>query len=513
MVETANTIGKLLQRAPRDAPAISAPGGRVLDYGGLGALVSRLSGALAQAGIGAGDKVAIVLPNGPAAATAFLAVANRATAAPLNPAYTRDEYAFYLEDLKARLLITDDDTGAAAEAARALGIPVSLARETAGAPAGEFALDLAEGAPLALDAASPDDVALVLHTSGTTSRPKLVPLTHRNVTSSAANIARTLELGPDDICLNVMPLFHIHGLIAAVLASLSAGGSICCTPGFNALKFYGWLDEVGPSWYTAVPTMHQAIVARAARNADSVARARLRFVRSSSSSLPPQVMTEIEATFGCPLVEAYGMTEAAHQMASNPIAPGAQKTGSVGLPAGPEIGILTEEGVTQDPETLGEIVISGENVTPGYEANPKANAENFIPGGPFGDRWFRTGDQGKFDADGYLYVTGRLKEIINRGGEKISPREVDEVLMDHPAVEQAVCFAVPHKQLGEDVAAAIRLKEGERADESSLRAFAAERLAAFKVPRKVLILDEIPKGATGKLVRIGLAEKLGLGEG
>ena len=305
-----------------------------------------------------------------------------------------------------------------------------------------------------------------------------------------------------------MPLFHIHGLIAAVSGSLAAGASISCAPGFDALKFYGWLEEVDPSWYTAVPTMHQAILARAPRNAAIIENARLRFLRSSSSSLPGPVMTELAETFGAPVVEAYGMTEAAHQMCCNPIEPGRQKPGAVGLPAGPEVRIAHEI-ENRLIDGVGEISISGRNVTPGYEANPEANEKNFFEAE--GKRWFRTGDQGEFDEDGYLSLTGRLKEIINRGGEKISPLEVDGILSDHPAVGQCVTFAVPHAKLGEDVGAAVVLKEGQSATDREIRDFASQRLAAFKVPRKILILDEIPKGATGKLQRIGLAEKLGLG--
>jgi acyl-CoA synthetase (AMP-forming)/AMP-acid ligase II len=301
-----------------------------------------------------------------------------------------------------------------------------------------------------------------------------------------------------------MPLFHIHGLIAAVLSSLVAGAGIVCTPGFNALRFFAWLDEYKPTWYTAVPTMHQTILARAARNTEIVARSNLRLVRSSSASLPAQVMGELETLFGSPVIEAYGMTEAAHQMTSNPLPPAVRKPGSVGLPAGPEVRVLKPQGGFAEPGMTGEIVIRGPNVTAGYLANPEANA------GAFMDGWFRTGDQGMLDADGYLTITGRLKEIINRGGEKVSPCEIDDVLMDHEAVAQVVTFAMPHDKLGEEVAAAVVLRDGADADERTLRDFAASRLTDFKVPRKIVFLDEIPKGATGKLRRIGLAEKLGL---
>ena len=415
--------------------------------------------------------------------------------------------AFYLEDLKAKAIIvqTDYDGPARRVAKRFDMIVIELTENN---PAGSFTLSTTATGSAADTVPESDDVALILHTSCTTSRPKIVPLLQSNVAASAVNVRDSLALTKDDCCLNVMPLFHIHGLIAAVSGSLAAGASISCAPGFDALKFYSWLEEVDPSWYTAVPTMHQAILARAPRNAAIIENARLRFLRSSSSSLPGPVMTQLAETFGAPVVEAYGMTEAAHQMCCNPIEPGRQKPGAVGLPAGPEVRIAHEI-ENRLINGFGEISISGPNVTPGYEANTEANEKNFFEAE--GKRWFRTGDQGEFDEDGFLSLTGRLKEIINRGGEKISPLEVDGILSDHPAVGQCVTFAVPHAKLGEDVGAAVVLKEGHSATDREIRDFASKRLAAFKVTRKILVLDEIPKGATGKLQRIGLAEKLGLG--
>jgi acyl-CoA synthetase (AMP-forming)/AMP-acid ligase II len=436
-------------------------------------------------------------------AAAFLCVATGACTAPLNPAYKQEEFAFYLDDLKAKALVVQRGVETPARAAAAaLGIPVL--ELVPGEAAGDFTLEGGTpGAALRPGMGAADDAALVLHTSGTTARPKIVPLSQRNVAASAGHIGATLELTPSDVCLNIMPLFHIHGLIAAVLSSVAAGGCVVCTPGFDALKFFRLLDEERPSWYTAVPTMHQAILARAERNADVIARARLRLIRSSSASLPGPVMEAMEATFGCPLVESYGMTEAAHQMASNPLN-GKRKPGAVGLPAGPEVAIMEEDGTILPQGAIGEVVIRGPNVTAGYESNPEANAKAFTQG------WFRTGDQGMLDADGYLVLTGRLKELINRGGEKVSPLEVDGVLSAHPAVAQALTFAIPHAKLGEEVGAAIVLREGAALTERELRDFAGAQLADFKVPRKVVFLPEIPKGATGKLMRIGLAEKLGI---
>lgn len=332
-----------------------------------------------------------------------------------------------------------------------------------------------------------------------------MPLSQRNLCASARNIAATLKFTASDRGLNIMPLFHIHGLIAGVLAPLAAGSQVYCTPGFNALKFFGWMDEAKPTWYTAVPTMHQAILSRAGKNTEVIARHPLRFIRSSSSSMPPQVIRELEEVFKAPLIESYGMTEACHQMASNPLPPAVRKPGSVGIAAGPEVAIMGEDGSLLARGEIGEIVIRGDNVTAGYESNAKANAEAFTNG------WFRTGDQGVMDAEGYVSLTGRLKEIINRGGEKVSPREVDELLMDHPAVAQVVCFGMPHPKLGEEVAAAVVLREGQSVTERELQDFVGQRAADFKVPKKILFMEEIPKGATGKLQRIGLAAKLGLG--
>jgi len=504
MAET-TTIAALLEAGDDSAPAILAPDREPLDHAGLRAHMRATVERLNALGIGRNDRVAIVLPNGPEMAAAFVCIGAGATTAPLNPAYRQDEFAFYLEDLNARALVLpagEKDSAAEAAAAR-LGVPVVRLVPRTDEPAGLFDLEGNVGEAAAPGFAEPDDIALILHTSGTTSRPKIVPLTQRNVTASARHIRETLALTPEDRCMNIMPLFHIHGLIAAVLTSLGAGAAVYCTPGFNALKVFSWFEDAVPTWYTAVPTMHQAILARAERNRDAVAKIDLRLIRSSSSSLPPQVMAQLEETFGCPVIESYGMTEAAHQMASNLLPPGRRKPGTVGVAAGPEVGVMDKDGALLPAGTEGEVVIRGPNVTPGYEANPKANAEAFTE-----DGWFRTGDQGVMDADGFLTITGRIKEIINRGGEKVSPREVDEVLLDHPAVDQAVTFALPHDKLGEEVAAAIVLREGQTASADELRAFAAERLADFKVPRRIVFVPEIPKGATGKLQRIGLHEKL-----
>jgi acyl-CoA synthetase (AMP-forming)/AMP-acid ligase II len=506
-MESPATLIALLEAGEANAVAIAASERRPMDRGALARQSRHIVAQLRGLGVGRQDRVAIVLPNGPEMAALFLAVAAGAAAAPLNTAYREEEFDFYLSDIAARVLLIQAglESPARAVAARR-NIPVVEVEAIASEPAGRLRL-VSEGRPVAASEASfggPDDIALVLHTSGTTSRPKIVPLSQRNLTTSAANIARGLALTSADRCLVVMPLFHIHGLIGALLASLSAGASVYCPPGFNALRFFAWLDDSEATWYTAVPTMHQAVLGRAERNRDILQRRRLRFIRSSSAPLPPPVMRALEETFGCPVIESYGMTEASHQMASNPLPPAVRKPGTVGLAAGPEVAIMGPDGALLGRGTAGEIVIRGASVTRGYANNPAANAEAFRDG------WFRTGDLGVLDAEGYLTINGRLKEIINRGGEKIAPREVDDVLLDHPAVAQAVTFSLPHDKLGEDVAAAIVLRENCSASEQELREFVAGRLADFKVPRRIVFLPEIPKGPTGKPQRIGLAQRLGL---
>ena len=501
------SIPNILQNHARQIPestAILAPGRKPLSYKGLFEQANSVVSWLNQLGVGRNDNVAIVLPNGPEMAVAFLTVACGAGSAPINPGYGANEFDFYLDDLNARaLILLAGMDSPARDVAVGRGVPIIDLVPGMESEAGLFSLSDGPGnQPVQSGFAHASDVALVLHTSGTTSRPKMVPLTHVNICTSAANISESLGLSRQDRCLNVMPLFHIHGLIGATLASITAGGSVVCTPGFDSQAFFAWLQEFKPSWYSAVPTIHQAILAEAGVNSGIIAANPLRLIRSSSASLPPKVMSDLEAVFKAPVIESYGMTEASHQMASNPLPPRPRKPGSVGLPAGPEIAIMDSQGRLLDQGETGEIVIRGANVTRGYDNNPQANAQAFTNG------WFRTGDEGYFDPDGYLYLSGRIKEMINRGGEKVAPREVDEVFLQHPAVAQAVAFAIPHQTLGEDLAVAVVLKAGQSAQVKDLRNFAFARLAGYKVPSQVLILDQIPKGPTGKLQRIGLSDKL-----
>jgi acyl-CoA synthetase (AMP-forming)/AMP-acid ligase II len=471
-----------LQGAPADAVALVDPGtDAAITYGALRAAVERLARGLVARGVVPGDAVAFSMQNGPEIVTTFLAVvAAGAAAAPLNQNYTADEFRTYLEDLRPRLVIGHgDDAPALREAADV----VDLA-------------DVGDG-PGPLPAPDPEAVALLLHTSGTTSRPKQVPIRQRNLMASARTIAATYGLGAGDTSHCVMPLFHVHGLVASTLATLVSGGTVIVPRRFSASAFWEDGARHGATWYSAVPTIHHILVGR---ERDGVARPAhaLRFARSCSSALAPTLLAEFEERFGVPLVEAYGMTEAAHQMASNPLPPGVRKAGAVGVATGTRIGILDESWNELPPGGVGEVSVRGPGVVDGYRANPEANAASFRDG------WFRTGDSGSLDEDGYLHLAGRIKELINRGGEKISPQEVEDALLRHGAVAEAVAFSVPDPKYGEAVGAVVVLRGA--ADEAALRAHCAEQLASFKVPDRIAVMDAIPKGPTGKIQRRIMAD-------
>ncbi len=473
-----------------------------LSYGEFKIFNEKISRQLAATNIINSDRAAIVLPNGPLMASSFLSISSYMSAAPLNPSYKQEEFEFYLDDLKPKFLLVEPNSKSLAViAAKNLNIPVFEMKISDNQPLGTFELFDKE-----TNYKNPNnyDEALVLHTSGTTSRPKIVPLSNLNIFTSAVNISKSLKLTADDHCLNIMPLFHIHGLIAVLSASAKVGASVCASNGFNALKFLDLAETQNITWYSGVPTMHQAILLRAQKNSDKAKKLNLRFIRSSSASLPPAIFEQLNDIFQTPVIEAYGMTEATHQMASNPLPPAIQKPGLVGMPAGPEICIMNDKNKKLSQGEIGEICIKGDNVTNGYENNPEANKQSFV------NDWFRTGDEGFFDKDGYLKISGRLKEIINKGGEKISPLEVDNILMDFPPIDQALCFGYKDKMLGEDIAVAIKLKGDKSCTEDDIKCYANEKLAKFKIPKKIFIVEDIPKGATGKLQRIGLAKKFGL---
>jgi acyl-CoA synthetase (AMP-forming)/AMP-acid ligase II len=492
------------QRIP-DAPAILAPGRAPLTYRHLYRHVNDIGRTLRAMGIGGRDRVAVVLPNGPEMAVAILAVAASAACAPMNPAYGAEELDRYFAELRPRALIIQsgiESSARRAAVARDIGI-IELSTEP-GLEAGLFTLAGNHGNAPFNAPVSAGDVALLLLTSGTTSRPKIVPLTHANLCESAFSSVAALALTEADCGLNMLPLFHGHGLNNNVLASLAAGASIACAPGCDISSFFAWMTVFRPTWYSGVPTMHRAVLAEALQHRERAADHRLRFIRSASAPLAPALLAELEQTFETPVIESYGMTETASSfIACNPLPPRHRKPGSVGVPAGLNVAITDEHGALLPAGRKGQVVVRGASLMAGYEGDPKATEAAFA-----GD-WFRTGDVGFFDHDGYLYLTGRLGEIINRGGEKIAPQEIDEALLAHPAVAEAVTFAVPHATLGEDVAAAIVVRPDAVATPNDIRRFALGRLADFKVPREIHIVGEIPRGPTGKVQRVGLAAKLG----
>jgi acyl-CoA synthetase (AMP-forming)/AMP-acid ligase II len=508
-----------------DRAALVAPEQSPLTYKQLRENVLELVSQLYGFGLEEGDRIAIAMVNGIPMVLTFLAAALCSTAAPLNPKYKQEEFAFYYEDTQAKALITLPGTPAAAIAALApnmllieaqVNADSTLSFELTTTPTPDSPVRAHSSAPLptpdspvrahsSAPLPTPDNIAMILHTSGTTSRPKRVPIRHRHLIASAHNIINAYTLSANDTTLCLMPLFHIHGLVGCMLSTLTSGGTLVCPRGFNALEFWKLVDTFKPTWYSAAPTMHQAILARATRNTEIVKANPFRFIRSSSAPLPLVVIEQMESTLNAPIVESYSMTEAAHLMATNPLPPKVRKPGTVGYGVGVEVGIMDEEGNLLPQGSLGEVVVKGANVIDGYENNPEANAKAFVNG------WFRTGDRGKLDEDGYLQLTGRLKELINRGGEKISPLEVDDVLLRHPAVAEALAFAVPHKSLGEDIHAAVVLKA--EASEQELKKHCSTMLADFKIPDRIYILDELPRGATGKLQRLNMAKLLNLGNG
>jgi acyl-CoA synthetase (AMP-forming)/AMP-acid ligase II/acyl carrier protein len=497
-----DTIYQMLRAGAEASPeaiAITSPGCEPMTYGRLFEQVDCIIKCLAEIGVARNDRIAIVMPNSAEMIAAFLGISCIGISAPINPRHTKQEIFSFLADLPATaLVIQSGATSRAALAARERGIPVF---EVAPAP-NTICRFTVKGSALSSLARNrlpnPDDVALILPTSGTTSKPKKVLLTHRNLCASALAIRDSLRLKSSDRCLNVMPLFHIHGLVGGLLASLAAHASFVATPDFNVDQFFEWMSELLPTWYTAVPAIHQAILGRSRDQAETMIKGRLRFIRSSSAPLASKVLEELERVFKVPVIEAYGMTEASHQISSNPLPPCERKRGSVGVASITEVAIVDDEGNFLTAGKIGEIVLRGANVTSGYEPE-QMNQEAFSNG------WFRTGDLGYLDADGYLFLTGRLKENVNRGGENISPREIDDVLLEHPDILQAAVFAISHPTLGETVAAAVVLRDDSQVTESKIREYLSERLANFKIPTRILMVDDIPKTSTGKVRRADLA--------
>ncbi|SMR60859.1 unnamed protein product [Zymoseptoria tritici ST99CH_1E4] len=492
------------------ATAVIVPGPPTLEisYKQLHADVLKFQHKLAKLGITPGAAVSIALPNSYPFIVAFLAAAwQRGIAAPLNPAYKQSEFEFYIDDLSSALVLVPQGQadGPAVKAAKRYNAAVA---ECYLHPlTHEVVLDIRDQGKLsgrgnvAVEKAQPEDTALVLHTSGTTGRPKAVPLSHRNLTRTMANIQNTYQLSSADRTMLVMPLFHVHGLLAGFLAPLSSSGSVIVPGSFSATTFWKQFVAHKANWYTAVPTIHQILLKNSTQWPSPIPN--IRFIRSCSSPLSPKVFHDLEKNFKAPVLEAYAMTEAAHQMTSNPLPPAVRKPGSVGLGQGVEVKLLDQSGKEVAQGSEAEICIRGPNVTKGYINNDKANAESFTEGG-----FFRTGDQGKKDEDGYVIITGRIKELIVYGGEKISPIELDNILAQHPAVAEAVAFAIPDEIYGQVVGMAVVLKDGQKAGEEEIKEWMREKVAKFKVPKRVFISENMPKTATGKIQRRIVADTM-----
>jgi acyl-CoA synthetase (AMP-forming)/AMP-acid ligase II len=489
------TLAQLLPDPQSVAPAvITESPALLLTHRALAEQIERLAEQLRHAGLRHGDCVVTTLPNGLEFLVLFLAIAaSGLIAVPLNPAYKSDELRIFFDEIEPGAVITVNSNSAAIEAAAARNFPIWISSvEVSGAVRLDGVPKLSLSIP---ENPVGDDFALLLHTSGTTSRPKGVPLTHTNVLRSALNIASHYALTPLDRSLVVLPLFHGHGLIGATLASLASGGTVIIPPRFSASQFWMSFRKHGATWYSAVPTIHEILLERA--EGDGAPDHGPRFIRSCSATLAPGLLRNLEKRFGAPVLEAYGLTEATHQIASNPLPPRAHKPGTVGFGTGVDIAIVDHTGSQLPANHPGEVVVRGPSIMHGYRNNAEATAAVFING------WLRTEDAGVLDADGYLTLTGRIKELINRGGEKIAPSEIDDVLLEYPAVAEAAAFGVPDAKYGEEVWAAVVLKGDANAEQ--LQAFCRARLADFKVPKVIRIVSAIPKNAIGKIERRNLA--------
>lgn len=470
------------------------------------------------------NTVAISMRNGLEFLVAFLgATLDAKIGAPLNPNYKEEEFNFYLGDLKSKVIVVSKGTVAQETKAEVVKsakkfncfivelefdpkrfrVEYEVFSPTDNYKTCTFSsIDNAKFVnhdPVKFPGyARSSDVALILHTSGTTSRPKTVPLLHLNIVRSTYNISQTYKLNENDRSYVVMPLFHVHGLIGVLLSTFRTQGSVVVPSRFGAKSFWKDFIQYECNWFSCVPTISMIML-----NMPKPAKMpHIRFIRSCSSALAPATFHKLEKEFNAPVLEAYAMTEASHQMTSNNLPPGKRKPGTVGQPQGVAVYILDDKDNVLPAGEIGEVSIRGENVTLGYANNAKANEENFTKR----ENYFRTGDQGFFDAEGFLVLTGRIKELINRGGEKISPIELDGIMLSHPKVDEAVAFGVSDEKYGQVVQAAVVLKKGQELTSDELKKYMETKIAKFKIPVKIYFADKLPKTATGKIQRRIIAE-------
>ena len=493
-------VWDILQQGASEDAALVVPDGPRFSYRQLRDEVQRAADALCALGVGHGDPVASVFPNGAEAVLAFLASSLSGCSAPLNPGYTEHEFSFYLNDVNARVLLVPAGKAAAARDARPTGTTVVEAFLD---PGGRLRLE-AEGpvaSPRSRTQVTADDVALTLHTSGTTGQPKRVPLQHRHLAASVSNIMETYQLGPTDVSFCVMPLFHVHGLVASALATFGSGGTVVVPAPFNPLRFWSVAAEHGSTWFSAVPTIQRMLLARA-RSQSLIPT--LRFVRTCSAALSPELMADFEERIGVPVVEAYGMTEACHQMASNPLPPGERRAGSVGLPTGVEVAVVDDGWRPVNTGRSGEVVVRGPNVISAYADAPEANAD-LLRRRLVSDRRRRRARRRRVsEADRAHKGTDQSRRREDRAtGDRRSPPQ--------PPGGCRGCrvrYPSPGPRPGRRSGCRIRAQ----VTEQELIAYCRTRLAAFKVPRTIRIVDQLASTATGKPQRRKVAESLGLGE-
>ncbi|MDH3242747.1 MAG: non-ribosomal peptide synthetase, partial [Alphaproteobacteria bacterium] len=477
-----------------------------LTYRDLTGLMDQAGEDLNALGFGRGDRIAVIGPNNPAIAALFLGIWDCATAVPLNPALSLGEFLIYLKDLKVQAVAVDSgiDTPARA-AAQEIGLPILEIEHGDGPVTAKFDIRAESVSRTSSMQERPeiDDAALVLITSGTTTHSKIVPVSHRNFINKVRITVADMALTRADRCLNLMPMFHAGGLHGSLGGVFLTGGSLVFLPNFSAENFFHVVESLAPTWYTASSTFQHAIVAAAGNHNHALERSRIRFIRVGAGPLDPQIRNDLERLFRAPVMGAYASTETG-QIAIDPLPPAVRKPGTAGRVAGLEVAIMGPENKPLGPGQRGEIVVNPTDIFGGYENDAAANAESFIAG------WFRTGDEGMLDEDGYLTLTGRIKDIINRGGEKITPSEVEDAIKCHPDVAAAVIFPIPHATLGQEVAAAVVPEDGAILTEEMLSEFLRGRLAGFKLPRRIVITADIPKDPNGKVQRHALAQTFAL---
>jgi acyl-CoA synthetase (AMP-forming)/AMP-acid ligase II len=480
--------------------------GETVSFARLREYAGEIDRRLTAAGIGKGEKVAFLMENGLWSAILFVGVmASGRVIVPLNAVSGDDQLRYVLDHSDSRLLfVTDTYLERAATVMRGIERDIRpLPTHMENGP--EWPWDPAAdggGAP-----PESEDTGLLIYTSGTTGLPKGVLLSHRSVIAGGRYTVEAHALSAEDRALCVLPLYHINGEIVTVIAPLVSGGSLVIPYRYSTSAFWKWIEQHRCTWFSVVPTIIAYVLDKADETAGHVRSGtgfrQIRFGRSASSALSPEMHRAFEDSFGIRIVETMGLTETAAQILSNPLPPATGKYGSPGIPFGNEVTVVDDQGKELPRGQVGELVVRGANLMSGYYKNPEATA-----GALKGDGWFYTGDLGYQDEDGYFFITGRIKELIIKGGENVAPREIDEVLLQHPGVLEAAAYAVPDERYGQEIMACVVPSEGATLGEEALREYCMEKLGRFKAPREVAVVRWVPKGPSGKVQRLKIADML-----